>query len=545
MLRDDTLPKLVGSATKPYLLIILDTIEKAGDEGSLLLTEILVLVKDFENIKLLLLGETSRIKHWVLPSDVVRHDLLPLLEIQRRQAVSILMGVAPSKVTIGIGKAAAIPAYFAMALEARHSGDQAEELLDELLVVVAPEKDASDRITAQAFERLGDKSLHAAQTKLPSPIQIANPTLFVCSAIQRLLAALHLVSLPVETAMALFHSNPLEMEPILRSLLVRLSTAGKSADLIEGLIRGSGTNAQLGALLISDFITESSKLRKQISGQMLAIIEESNLPVLQREKAGCVLSRLGDSRDLTALATVPAGEFILGDNIYPNSQPPEKISLEGFRIGIYPVVNRDFSLFVRETGRDWQSPDGFVPEKQNAPATDLNWFDAMAYCAWLTRRWRLNGKINPNEHVRLPTEPEWERSSRGDQNSSGNGELIYPWGTRWQDDTANYEELGMNARCSVGLFPKGRSPYGCYDMVGQVWEWCTTLWGEEMTTPSFRYPWADDGREALDAPGEIRRVLRGGCFSSGRLKVCCTYRGSLEPAGFWRGNGFRIVVASG
>jgi iron(II)-dependent oxidoreductase len=64
-----------------------------------------------------------------------------------------------------------------------------------------------------------------------------------------------------------------------------------------------------------------------------------------------------------------------------------------------------------------------------------------------------------------------------------------------------------------------------------------------MTTPSFLCPWRNDEREASEASGTMRRVLRGGCFSSGRQKICSTYRGSLEPAGFWRGNGFGIVVA--
>ena len=80
---------------------------------------------------------------------------------------------------------------------------------------------------------------------------------------------------------------------------------------------------------------------------------------------------------------------------------------------------------------------------------------------------------------------------------------------------------------------------------GQVWEWCTTLWGEDMATPSYAYPypWEDDGREDPGAPGAVRRVLRGGCFSSNKTKASCTYRGSLEANGFWRGNGFRVVVA--
>lgn len=81
-------------------------------------------------------------------------------------------------------------------------------------------------------------------------------------------------------------------------------------------------------------------------------------------------------------------------------------------------------------------------------------------------------------------------------------------------------------------------------MAGQIWEWTTTLWGNDMATPSFAYPYRDDGRENLGAPADIRRVLRGGCFSSTSVKACCTYRGSLEPNGFWRGNGFRIVVSN-
>lgn len=80
-------------------------------------------------------------------------------------------------------------------------------------------------------------------------------------------------------------------------------------------------------------------------------------------------------------------------------------------------------------------------------------------------------------------------------------------------------------------------------MTGQVWEWTSTVWGEDMATPTWRYPYAEDGREQLTAAANLRRVLRGGCFSSHKEKASCTYRGSLEPSGFWRGNGFRVVVS--
>nr|MDX8321828.1 formylglycine-generating enzyme family protein [Agrobacterium sp. rho-8.1] len=238
-----------------------------------------------------------------------------------------------------------------------------------------------------------------------------------------------------------------------------------------------------------------------------------------------------------------ADDSTFGSDRNSYSAPPHPVTVDAFRIGFYPVTNSAYVAFVRDTDRLWRSPDGFSDDRRNAPATDLTWHDARAYCDWLTHRWRAQGRISAGEFVRLPTEPEWERAARGDQPDMGADVLSYPWGHAWMDDAANSEEAGFNTTCTVGLFPKGRSPSGCYDMVGQVWEWCTTLWGDDMAGPDFKYPYSNDGREAVDAAPSIRRVLRGGCFSSGKLKACCTYRGSLEPGGFWRGNGFRIVVS--
>jgi iron(II)-dependent oxidoreductase len=172
---------------------------------------------------------------------------------------------------------------------------------------------------------------------------------------------------------------------------------------------------------------------------------------------------------------------------------------------------------------------------------DLTWHDARACCAWLTARWRAEGRIAPQETVRLPTEPEWEYAARGAQPDSAG--ITYPWQGAWQALRCNSEEAGLNATCAVGLFPAGASWCGAEDMAGNIWEWCSTLWGADMAAPRFRYPHAEDGREDTAAGPRVRRVLRGGCFSSGRERACCTYRGSLEPDGFWRGNGFRVVVS--
>lgn len=459
-------------------LIILDSIEKVGDEGSALLEELLMLVRSFDNVKLLILGDSNVVKPWLLPPEYARHDLLPLLEVRRKQTVSFLFGDSSAQNMVGLGAAAACPAFFALALEAGSSADSPEALLDAWLAVVAPEQETCNRLTTVAYEKIS----HVEHPRTPAPSKVLGPALLSLTAVQPLLAARHLVNLPIESAVRLFYRDPTGMEPVLRSL-IRRSVSKKQ--LLTALLEGSGIEAQHGALLASDFVPESSPLLETVRAQMLAIIEDGILPILYREKAGRVLSRLGDPRDLIDLATVPTGHFTLGSEIHSNSCPPHTIFLEEFRVGVFPVINRDFAQFVRETGRKWQSPDGFEPERSNAPATDLSWYDAVAYCEWLTSRWRASGKIGRQEHVRLPTEPEWERAARGDIDVLDN-EPVYPWGRQWQHDAANYEESGINARCSVGLFPKGRSLYECFDMTGQVWEWCSTLWGEDMATPSCK-----------------------------------------------------------
>ncbi|KAK6213863.1 serine/threonine protein kinase [Colletotrichum tabaci] len=397
-----TIPALISTASKEglALMVVIDTSDDAAGASLDLLQTVLSSFVEHKKHRLLLLGTADVFSHSVLPPSVVRHALLPLLEAHRRQAVLRHLGSEFSESLIATGPSAETPALFALALQAQHRGDRAEELLDSWLSIVLP--DAAQTLTENAYNRISQ-------------------------------------------------------------------------------------------------------------GQ--------------------------------PLAEVPAGSFTMGSHSHPNSQPPENITLRSFRIGVYPVVVRDYLAFTRESARDWVSPDGADPERLNAPATDLTWHDAREYCTWLTHRWRASGTIGPHEQVRLPTEPEWERAARGDQQDGGNEGLIYPWGTTWDGDGANCETTGFNTTCAVGLFPKGRSPYRCLDMAGHVWEWCSTLWGEDMATPSFRYPWRDDGREAPDATEKIRRVLRGGCFSSPKVKANCTYRGSLEPSGYWRGNGFRIVVA--
>ncbi|TDZ67626.1 Serine/threonine-protein kinase pkn1 [Colletotrichum trifolii] len=548
-LAKDSIPQLLrtevqGKGNK--VLIILDALERADQTAPEHISSIIESAKEHENVWVIFLGEATICGRWVLPSDLARHELLPLLATQKQQAVRRLLDDNDSREKVATGEAAANPALFALALQAKHPGDRAEQLLDDWLSFAYPESPEADKLAEEAYHKvLGEyatKESQAWHTSLILDPRTTSPAL-LSGIVQQLLAARHLSGLSATTAVNHFHRQPLTSTPVIRSCLLRLQEAGKSDELVEGLLGGTKTESQRGALLVADLVSDDPRFRTNIFEVVLSVVTNGSLSPREREQAGRILSRLGDPRDLTALADVPAGSFVMGSESHPNSRPTARISLNSFKIGIYPVVNRDYLVFARETGRDWLSPDAGDPERQSAPATDLTWYDARAYCNWLTKQWRRSGKISAAEQVRLPTEPEFERASRGDQDAAGSEGLAFPWGTEWQDDLANSEEVGFNKTCTVGLFPNGRSPYGCYDMAGQVWEWCTTLWGEDMATPSFKYPYSNDGREALNAPEPVRRVLRGGCFSSPKIKANCTYRGSLEPAGFWRGNGFRMVVA--
>ncbi|TEY76407.1 hypothetical protein BOTCAL_0059g00370 [Botryotinia calthae] len=213
-----------------------------------------------------------------------------------------------------------------------------------------------------------------------------------------------------QIAISLFHQNPILTEPIIHSWLVRL--------------RDVETQSYLHRLKV--WLRALNPLHQRVSNHILAIIKEGTLTITQRLKAGRALSQLGDPRDLTALTTVPSNTFTIDSSTYPNSSPPHSVAIPSYQIGVFPVVNRDYAIFIQETGRKWNSPDSSSPSKEHFPATDITWYDARAYCSWLTTRWQTSGKITLDEEVHLPTEPEWEIAARGSRILDNETESMYP-----------------------------------------------------------------------------------------------------------------------
>jgi formylglycine-generating enzyme required for sulfatase activity/energy-coupling factor transporter ATP-binding protein EcfA2 len=231
---------------------------------------------------------------------------------------------------------------------------------------------------------------------------------------------------------------------------------------------------------------------------------------------------------------VPAGEFWMGSEMFDHEKPVHRLYLERFQIARVPVTNVQYQFFVDATGhippRHWE--DGRPPRGlESHPVAYVSWHDALAYCRWLAE---MTGKP-----VTLPSEAQWEKAARGDKDRRE-----YPWGDEWDETRCNAWELDPGGTTPVGIFPEGASPYRCLDMVGNVWEWTRSLWGQDVSEPEFRYPYDPaDGRESLEASDDMLRVLRDGSFYGNRYFARCAFRSYDLPLNDWYNNGFRVVVS--
>ncbi len=221
---------------------------------------------------------------------------------------------------------------------------------------------------------------------------------------------------------------------------------------------------------------------------------------------------------------VPAGKFTMGEG-----KKAHEVSLDAFYIGKYPVTNADYELYMDDLGRAFQVPPG----EADHPVVQVSWYAARDYAAWAG--------------MRLPTEAQWEKAASWEPGPAGAGDEAgkkgrvgrkrrYPWGDEFDRSRCNTKEAGIRETTPVGKYsPRGDSPNGCADMVGNVFEWTSSL--------GKTYPYrAHDGREDM-ASSEFR-VLRGGSFFENLGSASAAYRRDLDPnlrSGFC---GFRVCLAA-
>lgn len=225
-----------------------------------------------------------------------------------------------------------------------------------------------------------------------------------------------------------------------------------------------------------------------------------------------------------------------------------------FKIARFPVTNAEFAAFLAANGsggydpeKPWWTDEGrkyiFGDQKPRfteprlwdnpqfnspgQPVVGVSWYEAAAYCRWLSEVGHAKGWLAPNEEVRLPTSLEWERAARHTD------QRPFPWGTTDVLDYANFAEAQVGAPSPVGCFPLGRAVCGADDLVGNVLEWLTTANKNiESTTaivPEKDFT-LDDG------------VLLSFTYYGNELdQMCCGARGRYDPSGWDDCLGFRVL----
>jgi formylglycine-generating enzyme required for sulfatase activity len=348
---------------------------------------------------------------------------------------------------------------------------------------------------------------------------------------------------------------------------------------------------------IQNLITtdHGKRLLNRVTTQLLAGLVSSAFVEKEKSDVGNILSQLGDPRFNTTRYCLPettgntidgfirvkSKGFFMGaqkddnharTNEYGNIDPVNV--LNDYWIACYPVTVAQMKCFVDDSGyqnREWWTKLGwswrtgefnsdpgdvamktllhrrskemrnapFNWEEQvnyvNHPVVGVNWFEALAYCNWLNAK--LHSCINHDEHpinqdgfiVRLPTESEWEMAARGDDG------CLFPWGNNtWSQEFANLRASKINRTTSVGIFLKGKTFSGLYDMCGNVWEWMSSMYK--------LYPYNDfDGRNSIDV--SERRVLRGGSWRDDPSSARCCSRLDAYPDMYYDYFGFRIAIA--
>jgi formylglycine-generating enzyme required for sulfatase activity len=223
--------------------------------------------------------------------------------------------------------------------------------------------------------------------------------------------------------------------------------------------------------------------------KLAVIAENEDVEFSKRYAAGNLLNIKGDPRILATepkMIDIPAWDGMLGlketdidtvvseyealgilRNWIEKESPQYKVSIESFRIGKYPVTNKEFLEFLVDTKYEeipnsWKF--GQYPHwLSNHPVYTVSEQAAIDYCNWLSEK---TGRT-----FRLPTEAEWEYAAAGKE------ELEFPWGETFKSDRANTVETGILQTTPVGIFPKGSSPFGCADMAGNVEEYVEDFYG--------------------------------------------------------------------
>lgn len=236
---------------------------------------------------------------------------------------------------------------------------------------------------------------------------------------------------------------------------------------------------------------------------------------------------------------------------YDIELPEHKVYLDDYKIDTFPVTNGQYLKFIEDGGysdyqywlsdgwdavkkNNWQSPMYWIKENDqwlvhdfvgkrkinaNEPVCHVSFYEADAYCKWADKR--------------LPTETEWEKAALWDEQKQQ--KTLFPWGNDQPTQKhANLLESYLWSCAEIGSYPQGKSHSGCYQMIGDVWEWTSS---EFVGYPGFKSGFS----EYNDKWFTNQNVLRGGSFGTPQISIRGSYRNFFRLDDRWIFSGFRCA----
>jgi len=304
---------------------------------------------------------------------------------------------------------------------------------------------------------------------------------------------------------------------------------------------------------------------------LLRALQSDDLPARKRVQAAYLLAALGDPRfqadawwlpnnPLLGFVRIPGGAFWMGGGEPDDdeSDAAHQCTLPDYYIGRWPVTIAQFSVFK---GIEHTQPHHPIPSRRLAgmhdPVISVTWDDAFNYCQWLDAQFRMRWPHLPEPlrrgvgdlasgggwRVVLPSDAEWEKAARGVDHRP------YPWGYHFDEDCANVGEKTSDSSwfpeeratedigepSPVGCYPRGASPYGVEDLLGNVEEWTRST---NVVYPSDANEVEDSVDEPLDT--ELHEcIVRGGPYDVDCGRVYERHWRRSQP---FEDVGFRLAI---
>ncbi len=237
---------------------------------------------------------------------------------------------------------------------------------------------------------------------------------------------------------------------------------------------------------------------------LAAMLQEDKLPVARRVQIGRKLAVMRDPRPgtgVSATTTLPEirwcnipGNVMMTGYLEParSLKAGENACVE-YALSAYPVTNAQYQAFMQSSDghaysknwslKGWHYREDITrlmnpkPGPANEPVVNVTWYEADAFCTWLTRRLQTDdGPLKDNQKIRLPTAAEWQKAAQ---------RVHIDRLRRREEATAmNIKSTGIKGTCAVGMFTATTSPHGVADLYGNVWEWTSDCSADDMVTVS-------------------------------------------------------------